>query len=143
MENLPKHAGGRPTKYKEEYCEEIVQFMAQGFSMTAFAGSIGVGRQTITDWANEHEEFSLSVKRGKAACALWWEMVAQKGALGGEANPTLCIFGLKNMAKDDWSDTVKGEFTGKDGGAIKTESTFTIEQIKAITDKANELKNEY
>ena len=53
-----KNPGGRPTKFKPEYCEAIVEFMGQGYSKTAFAGSIGVSRDTILEWAKGYPEFS-------------------------------------------------------------------------------------
>lgn len=97
--------GGRPSKYDPAYCDAVVEHMATGASATSFAASIGVCRDTITEWCSKHEDFSLAVKRGKAQCAAWWENLSRQGAQGGEANPTLCIFGLKNMAKEDWTDT--------------------------------------
>ena len=108
---------GRPSKYKETYCGEVITHMSEGASLTSFAAEIGVCRDTIAEWANVHPEFSEAVKKGKAKCAAWWEKQARLGAVGGAANPTLCIFGLKNMAPDDWRDkteqdvNVKGDLT--------------------------------
>lgn len=95
---------GRPSKYDPAYCDAVVEHMAQGASLTSFAASVGVCRDTISEWASKHDEFSAAVKRGKAVCAAWWEDLARKGAQGGDANPTLCIFGLKNMGADDWRE---------------------------------------
>lgn len=95
---------GRPTKYRPEYCDLVVSHMAGGASLTSFAAEIGVCRDTISEWADVHPEFSVSVKEGKAKCAAWWEDLARKNAESGKGNATLCIFGLKNMAADDWRD---------------------------------------
>lgn len=105
---------GRPTKYDPGYCDELVAFMAQGYSMTAFAAQIGVDRDTITEWGNVHDEFSLAIKKGKAACASWWESVNRNNAMTGDGNATSCIFGLKNMAADDWSDRKSIDHTSSD-----------------------------
>src|SRR5690625_5270401 len=96
---------GRPSKYKPEYCEAVVQHMADGASLTSFAADIDVGRQTIARWINEHEEFRYAVTRGKAKCAAWWEKVARANAVTGDGNATLTVFGLTNMAADDWKKT--------------------------------------
>jgi hypothetical protein len=109
----------RPTKYDPKYCDEVVEHCAQGASLTSFAASIDVCRDTITEWVSKHDEFSLAVKKAKAKCAAWWEQNARMGATGTkDVNPTLCIFGLKNMAADDWRDKVEQEhsvtFTGLD-----------------------------
>jgi len=102
----------RPSKYDEAYCDAVVEHMAIGASLTSFAAEIDVCRDTITEWCSAHEEFSLAVKRAKAKCAAWWERRARLGAQGEDANPTLCIFGLKNMAPDDWRDKVEQHHSG-------------------------------
>lgn len=110
-----KRPVGRPTKYKPEYCEAVVEHMREGASLTSFAAEIGVARSTIEEWASVHPDFSGAVKRGKAVCAAWWEKLGRNGAQGGEVNPTLVIFGLKNMAADDWRDRKDIDHTSSDG----------------------------
>ena len=108
-------AGGRPTKYDPAYCEAVVEHCAQGASLTSFAASIDVCRATITVWSDEHPEFLAAVKRAKAKCAAWWEQNARNAAMGAnkDANPTLCIFGLKNMAAEDWRDKTEQDVNVK------------------------------
>ena len=104
MNEKVKRPVGRPTKYKPEYCDMLVEHMAEGASMTSFAAEIDVSRETISEWGRVHPEFSVAIKKGKAKCAAWWERLGRQGAQGGDVNPTLVIFGLKNMAADDWRD---------------------------------------
>lgn len=105
---------GRPSKYEERYCDEMVEFCKGGLSLTSFAAEIGVCRDTLSEWASKHPDFSASVKRAKAQCAAFWERKAILGVTGDkDVNPTLCIFGLKNMAPDDWAETVKNELSGE------------------------------
>ena len=111
---------GRPTLYKPEYCDMIVAHMAEGASATSFAASVGVCRETITLWMNEHPEFMLSVKKGKAACATWWEKTARGNAVSGAGNATLCIFGLKNMAPDEWREKQEIDHRSTDGSMSPT-----------------------
>jgi len=113
---------GRPTRYKEVYCDEVISFMAQGYSLTAFAGEIGVARSTINEWMAHFPEFSEATKVAKAKCARWWEDRNRKNAEEGGGNATAAIFGLKNMAPDDWREKSEHEVTGKDGGPLKTET---------------------
>jgi hypothetical protein len=111
---------GRPSKYSSAYAEEVVTFCAEGYSLTAFAGSIGVCRDTISEWTVQYEEFSAAVNRAKAKRAMWWEeqacKVAANGGPGGQA--TMVIFGLKNHAPEDYRDKQEHEHTGKDGAAL-------------------------
>lgn len=96
---------GRPSKYDPAYCAQIVEHMAEGASMTSFAAEIDVARSTLNEWAEHHPEFSEAINKAKAKCAAWWERLGREGASGSkEVNPTLVIFGLKNMSADDWRD---------------------------------------
>lgn len=127
---------GRPTKYKPDYCDAIIEHMKDGASMASFAASIGVCRATLNVWAGEHPDFLEAIKRGKAACASWWEerlrTIASAG--GTSAQATASIFGLKNMAADDWRDNKQLEHSGPDGGPIVTKDVtdLTDEQLAAI-----------
>src|SRR6185312_5056890 len=110
-------SGGRPAKYSPAYCEEVITFCDQGYSLTAFAGEIGVDRDTISEWCKVHPAFSVAVNRAKAKRARWWEdqarNVAAEGGQGGRA--TMVIFGLKNHAPEDFRDKQELEHTGADG----------------------------
>lgn len=110
--------GGRPTKYKKAHCQALIDHMAKGYSATAFAASIDTCRDTITAWAKTHPEFSLALKTGKAKCAAWWEETAHLNAREGKGSSIMTVFGLKNMAPDDWQEKQITELTGKDGAPL-------------------------
>jgi hypothetical protein len=65
--NVQKHPGGRTSDYRQQYCHQLQEFMRAGFSLTAFAGHIGVAPSTINVWMGAHPEFSEAVSRAKAA----------------------------------------------------------------------------
>lgn len=94
--------------------------------MTSFAAEIEVSRATINVWMGEYPEFLESVKRAKAKCAAWWERVGRSGALGGDVNPTLVIFGLKNMAADDWRDKQEVDHRSGDGSMSPKDSSAAV-----------------
>lgn len=110
---------GRPTLYDPKYCEAVVEHMRDGASLTSFAASIGVNRATITNWMDAHPEFLAAATRGKALCAAWWEAVARTNAVTGQGNATLTVFGLKNMAAEDWHDRQQIEHAGPGGSALQ------------------------
>ena len=97
---------GAPSKYRPEYCAKVIEHCTTGASLTSFAAEINVCRATINVWMADHDDFLEAVNIAKAKCAAWWEQNARMGASGAskDVNPTLCIFGLKNMAADDWRD---------------------------------------
>ena len=95
---------GRPSAYHEKYIHDVKEFLAEGYSIAAFAGRIGVSRSTVYKWAEDHEDFSDALKIGQAMSALWWEDKARHLAMTGEGNASMLIFGLKNRVADEWRD---------------------------------------
>lgn len=104
--DIPKRPLGRPTKYKEEYCEMLIDHMSKGLSQASFAGLIGVNVDTLTEWFKRHEAFSVSQKIGRAASLLIWERIGNELALGRlKGNMGAYAFNMKNRHK--WQDRVE------------------------------------
>jgi hypothetical protein len=105
---------GRPTKYDPAYCDQVLDDMAEGYSLTAFAGKIGVTRSTINEWREHYPDFSVACTRALALRLRFWEQtalsVAAKGT-GGPGAATVITFGLKNMGGDEWRDKQTIEHT--------------------------------
>ena len=110
----------RPTKYTEALGDELISWMAQGYSLTAAAGKIGVSRQTVYAWAEEKPEFSDALNHARAASAAWWEDQARITATTGDGNASVVIFGLKNRVADEWRDKVEQDLTSSDGSMQPT-----------------------
>lgn len=98
----PAGPGGRPTDYRPEYCDLVIETMAEGLSLTAFAGRIRVARETVYAWIEAHREFSDAVSRARPTRDLWWELKLQRSRKGAET--TASMFALKNCAPDEWRD---------------------------------------
>ena len=110
-------AGGRPTKYTDDLGEKLIQWMAQGYSLTAAAGKIGVSRQTVYAWAEEKPEFSNALNIARSQSASWWEDKIT-GIADGEVDPkasTAVIFALKNRVADEWRDKQEHDHRSGDG----------------------------
>lgn len=118
-----KGIGGRPSKYKLEYCDEIVESGKSGYSLSAFAGSIGVCRDTVCQWRKRYPEFFAAAAIAEAAAAYTWETKLISLASGKAGNVTAIIFALKNRVKEDWRDRVFTEHVGKDDGPITIDIT--------------------
>lgn len=100
---------GRPSQYKPEYCEKAIEFMKEGYSVTAFAGSIGVADSTVRLWAEKTPEFSAALKAAQALAAKRWEEILLNVALTGDGNASAAIFGVKNRSKEEWKDKIEVE----------------------------------
>ncbi len=131
-------AAGRPTDYRPEYCEKIIEHMRDGSSVVSFAATIPCSRATINVWASKHPEFMEALNTGKALAAKWWESQAMRVAVegGGTGSAPMIIFALKNMS--DWKDKQEVDHTSSDKSMSPSHidpSALTDEEL-AILKKA-------
>lgn len=54
---------GNPTKYRPEFCEQLVEHMSKGHSFESFASTINVNRDSLYEWVKNHTDFSDAKKR--------------------------------------------------------------------------------
>jgi hypothetical protein len=94
---------GRPTRYKKEYCDQVIQFMAEGLSFEAFAGELGVSKECLYRWCDVHPEFMLAKKKGQAKSRKFYESMARAMAAGKlKGSAAMLIFIMKNRL--NWTD---------------------------------------
>jgi hypothetical protein len=94
----------RPTKYKPEYCEMLIEHMKQGMMFETFAPEIGVHRDTLYEWCKVHKEFSDAKKTAIDHNLLFYDKMAI-AAMSGKIknfNATTYIFNMKN--RHHWRD---------------------------------------
>lgn len=133
----PKHAGGRPTDYRPEYCEQIIEFFSgeltkklkkkittkQGAvieeeievandlpTLVSFARKIGTSRQRLYEWEKVHPEFKDALSRAREL----GENFMVQNAITGRYNPKAFVFIAQNYTpmRD------KLEHTGEGGGPL-------------------------
>ena len=56
---------GRPTKYKDEYCDQVEKLCKLGAIDKEIADFFEVNEDTINEWKLQHSKFSESIKKGK------------------------------------------------------------------------------
>jgi hypothetical protein len=65
---------GRPTNYKPEYCQRVLDLGNQGYSLAMIIAEIGAGsRQTIENWKEAHPEFFDAITRARELALAYWE----------------------------------------------------------------------
>ena len=97
--------GGRPTKYDDKYCEEIIDFMSKGYSIEAFAGHIGIAKDTLYNWVKKYPQFSDAKKIAESKARLVWDKFLMNqftGAANLPFNSTAWVFTMKN--RFGWRD---------------------------------------
>jgi len=105
---------GRPTKYKPEMCETVIELMREGASQEEVIGSLDISKDTYYRWREEHEEFSDAIKRGVRLSQTWWERQGRISLKDREFNYTGWYMNMKNRFK--WADKQE----------VKNEGNITI-----------------
>ena len=109
---------GRPPDYRPEFCQRIIELGKRGYSQARMAADLDVAKQTITDWANRHPEFSDALKRARTHSQCWWEDAAQNGLQNREFNAAIWDKSVKSMFREDYTDRTVNEMVGKDGETL-------------------------
>jgi len=147
-DDAPKRGRGRPSLYKPEYCEVVVELGRAGKSMVQMAAQLGVDRASIMRWRDEHEEFRASLSRALVLAQEWWEDRGQMGLHDRNFNAALWMKIVASRYREDYAD--RKEITGADGGPLKVQASVLdvaaldaedIEALEAALRKAVEKAN--
>jgi hypothetical protein len=97
----------RATSYDVKYCEMLINHMAQGLSVEAFAGKIRVSKQTVYNWMKMYEEFREAKAIGDACVQYYLENLANDAMNGAieNFNTIVWIFKMKNLC--GWKDKLE------------------------------------
>lgn len=102
---------GRPSIYLPEYCNDVIEHMAKGFSLQSFAGLCGVNRQTLYLWKDAHPEFREACEIGMERSRFWWEKVCIENLvysqMGKRIDPRMWQFNMMNRFREDWTDNAQ------------------------------------
>ena len=67
---------GRPSKYKPEYCQMLIDHMGNGYSFESFAGIINVCTDSLYNWQKMFPDFLEAHKVGHSNNRVFWESKA-------------------------------------------------------------------
>jgi hypothetical protein len=132
---------GRPSPYKEQYCDQVEKLCKLGATDKDIADFFEVNEDTIYEWKKVHPKFSESIKAGKTLADLTVSDSLFKRATGYEheedvifndkgvplivptkkrypPDTTAMIFWLKNRQPEKWRDRKDIDMTSK-GESIK------------------------
>ena len=107
-----KRLRGQPTSYKPEYCQLVIDQMAEGFSFETFAATIDTHRDTLYNWCKLFPDFSDAKKAGMDKSQVYFEKLGKAAMLGkiDGFSAAVWVFSMKNRFR--WQDKV--EISGGD-----------------------------
>lgn len=124
---------GRPTDYRAEYCERVVELGREGKSHAQIAAALDKARNTLYDWADVHPEFAQAMTRARDLSQAWFEDKGQGGLETPGFNASLWAKQVSARFPDDYTERQRRELTGANGGPV--EQLHRIERV--IVDPAN------
>lgn len=130
---------GRPSKYKPEFDDVVIELMTVGASKIEVAAKIGITRETLNEWTRPESDqyqpsFSDSIKRGLTLSQSWWEQQARLNLENGKFNSTLWSKNMPARFKEDWADVSVTEHKGE----IKSTIDITSKVLSQLPDSVLE-----
>lgn len=111
-----KAVRGRPSMYRPEFCERVIELGREGKSKAQMAAEFDVSRQTLDAWVKEHPEFLVAITRARDLALAWWEEKAQSHIVevqfGPKLNNHLWSRSVAARFPDDYRESSKVELTG-------------------------------
>lgn len=117
-----KRPVGRPTKYKSEYCERIIELGKQGYSYAEIAADLEVDKASLYDWAAAHEDFSTALRAAKTYEQAWFEREARSNMKNRDFNANLWYRSAASRFRDDYTERKETQVTGANGGPVQVQS---------------------
>lgn len=128
-EPLPEtYEFGRPTKYKKEYCQIVVEKSKSNefITRTDIAVHFDVGMDTLIEWEKKHPDFSKALKKSEAYRMQYMERLGMQGTTMGKTfNAVPWLFMTKNMFPKHYSD--KKEVTVDASDGVKRSFGFSLD----------------
>lgn len=114
---------GRPTDYRPEYCDIVVELGKHGVSKEEMALELGISVTTFYTWQAANEEFLKAVKQAEGESIGWWKKEGRTNLKDKDFSATLWYMNMKN--RFGWKDKTETEHSGS-------------VEIKNIKDMSNE-----
>lgn len=96
---------GRPTSYRPEYCEQVIELGKRGKSITQIACTLQVDKTTVYEWVKVHPEFSHALSRARQEAQGWYEDIGQTGIFAEGFNASTWAKQVSCRFPDDYRDT--------------------------------------
>lgn len=104
----PKNKGGRPSKYKPEYCDMLIDHMARGNPVQTFAAIAHITVDGLNKWFQMHPDFLHAKNIGKPYQLAWW-LELGKALTVDDPTYQLELLGVKPFLKKHTIRSVRGD----------------------------------
>jgi len=120
---------GRETKFKPEYCEQLIEHMSTGLSFESFAGECDVPLTTLWRWEAANPKFREAKQIGMSKGLVFWEKIGRNASAGKipRFSAPAWIFNMKNRYQ--WRDKHEIEVKGIKPAVVEKLNGDTVELL--------------
>jgi hypothetical protein len=122
------HPGGRPTVYRPEMPQEMLEMMTNGYKDSWIYAEWGISKDTFYRWLKEHPELKVAHDTGMPLCEVWWEKKGVDLMAAGDNKAFNYWIAFMNR-KFGWSKN-----QGNNGG----DTTININQMAVFNQQTRE-----
>jgi hypothetical protein len=110
---------GRPTSYRPEYCEKVVEWGKLGKSRAWMCSRLDITPKTMASWEAAHPDFLSAMIRARMHAQAHWEDQGHDNLLTAGFNSSVWSRSMGARFPDDWRETSRNEHAGPGGGPIQ------------------------
>lgn len=107
---------GRPTTYRPEFCQVVIDCGKEGKSLTQMCAELMISKQCFAEWREKYEEFGEACQIAINFSQAWWENIGQNHIVENKDGPKVnaALYGRSMAARfpDDWRENSKVEHAG-------------------------------
>ncbi len=126
------HAGGRPTDYRPEYCDKVVEWGKEGKSKAWMCAELDIVDQTMRNWGEAHPEFLDAITRGLKHSQKWWEDKGQSSLDKAGFQASVWSRSMAARFPEDWREKTDQNTTHNVGDGV-------LELLNAVSGKTRSL----
>lgn len=140
-----KARNGRPTDYRPEFCEMLIEHMRKGYSFDTFGAEVFCGTSTLYRWVEQYQDFRDAKEIGTRLSHEWWERQGQKGLNIGPKSFHGQVWSITMKNRFGYRDKQEVQLTGPDGGALQVKQAVRWDEtaearLKALEEKSKRVQ---
>lgn len=110
---------GRPTKYRPEMCEQVIEWGKLGKSRAWMCSRLDIGTTTLAVWEQKHDAFREALTRAEMHAQAHWEDLGHDNITAQTFQSSVWSRSMAARFPKTWRETSRQEQTGPDGGPIQ------------------------
>ena len=121
---------GQPTKYKQDYPEQLITMMEQGMLDCEIYAAWNISKDTFYRWRSEKDDLNAAFEIGYPKCEAFYARHARNAMLAGDDKGFKFFIGIMNN-KFGWEK-------GSNGDGNTTTNNITIGNMNVLQQKSRE-----